>query len=140
MSTDIKDLEKDIQSKNIHGIYVFYGEEKYMQQEYLKKIKKIFGETSLGINYIILDENNIDSLISNIETPAFGYEKKLIVIKNSNLFRKDTKSPIKEAFKKYAQENIEMINKVCTIVFIEETVHKMDFYKTLEKLRNNNRI
>ena len=133
MSTNILELENDLKNQNLHGIYVFYGEEKYVQQEYLKKIKKIFGELSLGINYILLDENNIDTLISDIETPAFGYEKKLIIIRDSNLFKKDCKSPMKEKFKKYVSENMDIINEAVVIVFIEEIVHKMDLYKTVEK-------
>lgn len=133
MSTNILDLENDLKNQNLHGIYVFYGEEKYLQQEYLRKIKKIFGELSLGINYILLDENNIDTLISDIETPTFGYEKKLIIIRDSNLFKKDCKSPMKEKFKKYVSENMDIINEAVVIVFIEEIVHKMDLYKTVEK-------
>ena len=133
MSTNILDLENDLKNQNLHGIYVFYGEEKYLQQEYLRKIKKIFGELSLGIKYILLDENKIDTLISDIETPAFGYEKKLIIIRDSNLFKKDCKSPMKEKFKKYVSENMDIINEAVVIVFIEEIVHKMDLYKTVEK-------
>ena len=134
MSTNILDLENDIKNNNIHGIYVFYGEEKYLQEEYLKKIKKMFGKLDVGINYILLDEDSINSLISDIETPAFGYEKKLIIIKNSGLFKKDSKSPYKDKIKTYINENIDIINNYCVIVFIEEIVHKMDFYKTIEKL------
>lgn len=133
MSTNIIDLENDIKNQKLHSIYVLYGEEQYLKQEYLKRIKKIFGEISLGINYILLDENNIDTLITNIETPAFGFEKKLIVIKNSNIFKKDTKSPMKEKFKKYISENMDIINESCIIAFIEDTVHKMDLYKAVEK-------
>ena len=58
MSTSILDLENDLKNKTLHNIYVFYGEEKYLQEEYLKKIKKIFGNLELGINYILLDDNN----------------------------------------------------------------------------------
>lgn len=133
MSTNIMNLENDLKNQKLHGIYVFYGEEKYLQQEYLKKIKKIFGELSLGINYILLGENNIDTLIDDIETPAFGYPKKLIVIRESNLFKKDCKSSMKDKFKQYVKENMDLIEESCVIVFIEETVHKFDFYKTLEK-------
>ena len=133
MSTDIKDLEKDLKNNSVKGIYVFWGEEKYLQQEYIKKIKKIFGDTLLGINYILLDEGNIKNLISDIEKPSFGYEKKLIIIKNSNLFKKDCKLPIKDLLKKYIQENIEMINKISIKILVEEKIHKMDFYKIVEK-------
>ena len=81
----------------------------------------------------MLDENKIYTLISDIETPAFGYEKKLIIIRDSNLFKKDCKSPMKEKFKKYVSENMDIINEAVVIVFIEEIVHKMDLYKTVEK-------
>ncbi len=133
MSTNLIDLENDLKNKKLNSIYLLYGEEKYLIQEYVKKIKKCFGELYLGINYILLDESNIDSLISDIETPAFGYDKKLILIKNSNLFKKDNKSPIKDKFKEYLINNTEIINESVVILFIEETVHKMDFYKNVEK-------
>ncbi len=133
MSTNIIDLENDIKNQKLNSIYLFFGDEKYLIQEYVKKIKKIFGELSLGINYILLDENNIDTLISDIETPAFGFEKKLIIIRDSNLFKKDCKSQMKEKFKQYIKENIEIINESCIIVFIEETVHKLDLYKVVEQ-------
>ena len=133
MSLNILDFENDLKNNNLHGIYVFYGEEKYSQEEYLRKIKKSFGNLELGINYIILDENSINSLISDIETPAFGYDRKLIVIRNSNLFKRDSKSQMKDKFKEYITDNVQIINEYCVIVFIEDTVHKMDFYKTIEK-------
>ena len=92
-------LERELNSE-LKSIYLIYGEEQYLVQMALKKIKKKFGDLVLGINYIVLDESNIDTLISNIEMPAFGYDKKLIVIKNSGLFKKDGRkknaTPIQE--------------------------------------------
>lgn len=133
MARNLADLENDIKNNNLRGIYILSGEEKYLQEEYLRKIKKTFGDLSLGINYILLDENSITSIISDIETPAFGYEKKLIIIRNSNIFKKDCKLTIKDKLKEYVNDNLDIINKSCVIVFVEETVHKMDLYKTLEK-------
>ena len=46
-------------------------------------MKKVFGELVKGINYIIIDENSIQELIADIETPAFGYPKKLIIAKKN---------------------------------------------------------
>ena len=42
MSTNYLDLENDIKNQNLHSIYVLYGDEEYLKQEYLKKIKKVF--------------------------------------------------------------------------------------------------
>lgn len=53
-----------------------------------KKVKSNFGSLISGINYIKIDANNINSLISDIETPAFGYEKKLIIVRNSRDIQK----------------------------------------------------
>ena len=81
-------LDKSIQTE-LKPLYLIYGEEQYLVDTSVNKIKKKFGERVLGINYIIIDETNLDNLISDIEMPAFGYDKKLIIVKNSGLFKKD---------------------------------------------------
>ena len=55
------------------SIKLLYGEETYLLETKLKKIKKDFGEMIKGINFIQIDETNSDELISDIETPAFGF-------------------------------------------------------------------
>lgn len=80
-------------SKNeINCIYLLYGEDTYLLESTLKKLKKSFGVLIQGINYVQIDETNIDTLISEIETPAFGYEKKLIIIKANLLKKKKRRS------------------------------------------------
>jgi len=63
-------------------IYLIYGKETYLKELELKKIKKQFPELIPGINYITLDESNIGSLKADVDSPAFGYDKKLIIVKN----------------------------------------------------------
>ena len=132
MSTIISDLDKSIQEKNLKSLYLLYGDERYLIEDYLKKIKKTFGDLSVGINYILHDESSIDSIISDIETPSFGYPKKLIIVRNSGIFKKDFNSPIKEKLKNYIKENKKIIDESVVIVFIEEVVHKFEMYKTIE--------
>ena len=72
-------------------IYLLLGEDEYLRNEYLKKIKKAFGELQLGINYVQIDENNVSNIILDIETPAFGYPQKLIIAKDTGLFQKAKK-------------------------------------------------
>ena len=52
-----------------------YGEETYLLEAKVKKLKKDFGELIAGINYIQIDEENAENLISDLETPAFGFPK-----------------------------------------------------------------
>ena len=120
-------------------VYLIYGEEQYLVQNAVNKIKKDFGEKILGINYFLLDENSINEIIPNIETPAFGYEKKLIIVKNSGLFKKDGRkksaSPEQEEIAEYIKNNAKEdvnLNPV-VLVFIEEKVDKNIVYEQVEK-------
>ena len=88
----VENLEKELKQEKLHSVYLFYGEETYLLENAVKKIKKIFGDLILGINYIQINETNANGLISDIETPAFGYEKKLIIVKNSGILKKEKKS------------------------------------------------
>ena len=119
------------------SIYLFYGEEQYLIQNAVNKIKKEFGEKVLGINYFLLDETSINDIIPNIETPAFGYDKKLIIIKNSGLFKKDgrkkTSSPEQEQIAEYIKNNIDVIKDSSILIFIEEKVDKNVVYEQIEK-------
>lgn len=124
------------------GIKLLYGEETYLLETKLKKIKKEFGELIQGINFIQIDASNVQELIADIETPAFGYEKKLILARNTNLFIKEKKNAkgLEQATNKlinkiseYISENITMINEAAELIFIEEVVEKNTLYKAIEK-------
>lgn len=129
-------LEKDI-NVGLKPIYLLYGTEQYLIETMLRKIKKKFGELVQGINYIIIDETNLSELVSNIEMPAFGYEKKLIIVKNSGLFKKDgrkkTLTPVQERVYEFLSQNYEIIEDSVTIVFIEKEIDKNQLYELIEK-------
>ena len=135
----VEQLEKKIQAQELDNIYLFYGEETYLLENIVKKIKKIFGELIPGINSIVIDNSNLASLISEMETPAFGYDKKLIIVKNTGLFQKEGKrknailSEQKEKLVKYIPDNIELIKQSLIVVFIEEKADKFKLYKILEE-------
>ena len=136
----IEELEKELKTGKLRGLYLLYGEETFLLENCLKSIKKLFGEKINGINYILIDDTNINEIISDLETPAFGYEKKLIVAKNTGLFKKDLKkkskndnSNLKDKLNTYIKENIEQINETTVLVFVEETAEKCELLSTIEK-------
>ena len=133
-------LEKEIKQNNPETIFLLFGEETYLLENSLKRIKKNFGETISGINFVTLYENNVENLVQEIETPAFGYEKKLIIIRDSKIFQRGGKGKSKEKeetiekINNYIKENYNDIVKDCVIIFVEESVEKNKLYNTLEKL------
>lgn len=137
----IESLEKELLNNNLNSIYLLYGEELFLLESSLKKIKNLFGECIKGINFISIDETNVNELIQDIETPAFGYEKKMIIIRNSGLLKKEGKrknyelTKIREILNKYIIENQDIIKRSIVLVFVEEDVDsKQELYKTIDKL------
>ena len=133
-------------------LYLLYGEERYLLETKLKKIKKEFGEAVKGINFIQIDENNVSELISDIETPAFGYSSKLIIARNTGLFKKEKKTAkgknaktegsetkkkvntITDKIAEYIEEHKEVLEQDVTLVFVEEETDKNILYKVIEKV------
>lgn len=139
-------------------IYLFFGEERYLLENRVKKIKKDFGELVQGINYIQIDDTNVEELISDLETPAFGFPKKLIIAKNTGLFKKEKKTasksktakeeketkkkkavleekiPLPEKIANYLQTNEQELNEMVELVFVEEEAEKNTLYQTIEKV------
>lgn len=137
----IENLEKELKNEKLQSLYLLFGEELFLLESSLKKIKSLFGETVKGINYITIDETNCNTLIADMETPSFGYEKKLIIARNTGLFKKEGKRKnaeivsLKEKINRYLKENIELLKQSVVLVFVEEEVDtKQELYTTMDKL------
>lgn len=131
----IEKLEEELKNRKLNNIYLLYGEEKFLLESCLKKIKKNFGEIASGINYILIDENSIDTLISELNTPAFGYEKKLVIVKYPKLFKKELKRKknSSDSIQDKLIEYIKSSSKENILVIIEEDIEKNLLYKEIEK-------
>ena len=68
----VEELEKQLNQNQLSELYLLYGKEKFLLDQQVRKMKKLFGELVKGINYVLIDDTNINELIANIETPAFG--------------------------------------------------------------------
>lgn len=139
----IEEFEKDLNKGILSNTYLLYGEELFLLENALKKIKNLFGECIKGINYIPIDDTNIGEIIADIETPAFGYEKKLIVARNTGILNKEGKrknadmSKIRENLAEYLDKNNKVISESVILVFVEEDVDRRSkLYKTIEKIGN----
>lgn len=133
-------------------VYLLYGEERYLLETKLKKMKKEFGELVQGINFIQIDEETVSGLISDIETPAFGYPTKLIIAKSTGLFKKEKRGAKAKASKadtaeaksktnsladkiaEYMDEHKEIFDQDVTLIFVEEEADKNNLYKVVEEI------
>ena len=138
--TSIENLEKELKQGKLNSIYLLYGEELFLLENSLNKIKKLFGETVKGINYVLIDDTNVKELIQDIETPAFGYEKKLIIARNTGVFKSEGKrknqelSNLKEKINDYINENIDIIKESVILVFVEaDADSRLKLFKTVDK-------
>lgn len=135
-----ENLERDINEGKLGSIYLLYGEERYLLECTVKKLKKLFGDLQVGINYIELDDENIiNSLMQEIQTPPFGYDKKMIVVKNSGIFKKETKKKVtglkelRDTLEKYLKDNAQEVSEHLVLVFIEDSVEKLKITKQIEE-------
>lgn len=146
---DITALENELKAGKLNNIYLLYGEERFLLDNNVKKIKKLFGETVNGINYIQIDNTNVSEIIADIETPAFGYPQKLIVAKDTGLFQKPKRGKSATTEEKtskkddnkfenklatYIEENVDMIDDSVILLFIENDADKNNLYKTIDRL------
>ena len=136
----IDELEKELKNGKLNSLYLLYGEERFLLESSLKKITNLFGETVKGINYITIDETNLEEIIANLETPSFGFDKKFVIAKNTGLFKKETKKKVKKddeniktKLLEFLSENYSFITETAVVVFVEEEVEKCDLMNFIDK-------
>lgn len=121
------------------NLKLIYGENTYLIEREIKAVKKQFGEIVQGINYVAIEQNTLENLITEIETPSFGYPKKLIIVNKCNLLQKELKTKknknieIAQKLANYIEENNKELDSIILLI-VEETAEKTNtLYKTIEK-------
>ena len=139
----VENLEKELKEGMLKEIYLLYGEETYLLDTCVKKIRNLFGKLVKGINYIEIDDTNLSQLISDLQTPAFGYPKKLIIVKNTGIFKRELKKKgaafqeLRDKIIDYLKENADILKQDNILIFIEESVDKGKMLSTLEEIGAN---
>ncbi|NLX63350.1 MAG: DNA polymerase III subunit delta [Clostridiaceae bacterium] len=86
-------LKEQLKAKNPARVYLFYGDEPFLIDYYVKALKDLVLEgDNEGLNLSVFEENiNIDDVIDACEMfPVFA-RRKLVIVKNSGLFYSKTK-------------------------------------------------
>lgn len=119
----------------MNNLYLITGEEVYERNECLEKIKKSFGELVKGINYIVLDKDNISNLENEINTYPFGFSKKLIIVKLDKKESKEDDETDKKSdwLTDAIQDLLISLDESVTVLFIGDFTLKSKIYKLVEK-------
>lgn len=93
-------LRKSIKDKNIGNVYLFFGAEEYLKRNFTEYIEKILLTEELKLlNKIVLEGKTTPAaIIDNCETLPVFSERKMVIVRNSGLFKGGKKKD--EAIKK----------------------------------------
>ena len=119
--------------KQIQRCYLIQREEDWIKNNYLQQIKdKTVDEASELMNYSMLEGKDIvvSNIIDNCETMPFFADKKLLVVKNSELFKSGKKDESEKL-----SEWIKNLPDYMVLVFCETDVDKRSkLYKQVKNL------
>ena len=125
-------LKEQIKSGSIGNLYLFFGEEIFVKDMYLDKMKSFVLDGGFAdFNFIFLDGKDavgakVDDALDSFPMMA---EKKLVVIKNSGIFKKAT-----EEVKDFWLERLADIPDYVLLIFDEQEADKRSaLYKAVQK-------
>ncbi len=126
----VAQLKQKLKSGEIGGIYLLYGQEVYIKDSYIKKMFDMVDDGGMAdFNKIIFDgeKADISEIDDAIESFPIMCEKKVVLIKDSNIFSK-----AKDEIKQYWTKRLDNIPDYLTIIFDEKTIDKRNaVYKKL---------
>ena len=130
-----KELNKRLKENLIDNIYLFVGEEDYIKDVYIKKIKDIVLKNDIsGLNFIQYDElPEINELTDTIESVPMMSDMKIVLLNSLNLLSKNIKKNAKDSITKILEDI-----PTYTVIIIREACHASKsktspIYKIAEK-------
>jgi DNA polymerase-3 subunit delta len=136
-----KELVKSLKKDKIDNVYLFYGEERFLLLDALKRIKaKILMPETMDMNYVVIEKDSpeecMEAIIENCETLPLFSDYKLVVVKNeeeqlSKLGDKELKR-----LTNYLEEKVTSPQSSIVLVIIggEKIDLRKKLYKFIEKI------
>jgi DNA polymerase III subunit delta len=128
MSLEI--LKKQIKEVKLQNVYLFYGEEDYLIKYYINIITKlIVNDENSELNFISFDGKiDVNTIISNCETLPIFSDKKVVIAKNSGLFKSkkgaETSVSDKKSTKDRFSEYVASVPAYTCLILVETEVDK----------------
>ncbi len=82
-------LKDDIKNKKIRKLYLFYGPEEFLKKYYVESLEKILlSEELKALNRVVLEgKQELRKLTDYCETLPVFSDRKMVIVKNSGLFK-----------------------------------------------------
>ncbi len=129
MSLEI--LKKQIKEEKLINIYLFTGAEEYLKKYYTNAITRLIVEEDYKeFNFITIEgKTDTDTIISNCETLPMFSEKKLVIAKNTGLFKAKkgegaNPGADKKSGKDKLSDYLENMPDYTCLIFIESEIDK----------------
>ncbi|MCX7921923.1 MAG: DNA polymerase III subunit delta [Clostridia bacterium] len=144
MSIDI--LKDDLKKNNLRSLYLFYGPEDYLKKYYTEGIEKqLLTEDMKTLNKIVLEGKvDVRKITDNCETMPVFSERKVVIVKNSGIFKSKKKSDEAEGKGKSKGQNDELVSYLQNVpdynclIFYEEEIDKR--MKAVDAIKKNGLI
>ena len=126
----LETVKSQLKSLVFNKVYLFYGEENYLKRYYSEKIAEaLVGEKENNLNYAYLkDKVRCEDLLENCQSLPFFSEKKVILVRNSGLFKPSKKSESSDKKEKAPSDPLldilADIPDYCVIIFNEDEIDK----------------
>lgn len=126
----MKTIDNDIKANDFKQVYLLYGEETYLLRQYKDKLKNAITAPDDSMNFSQFEgtDINVDEVISIADTLPFFANRRLILVENSGLFKKNG-----DALSEY----LPTLPETTHIIFAEQEVDaRTKLFKTAKKCGN----
>ncbi len=138
-------LKQDIKNRNIGSLYLFYGPEEYLKKNYTSYIETMLLNDDLKLMNKVVLEGKVTpaAIVENCETLPVFSDRRIVIVKNSDLFKSKKKEQTDKKGKQSKQNKHEdelanlfqnMPGHVC-LIFLEQEVDKR--VKYIELIKEN---
>lgn len=123
----MKSLQEDIKNQNFKNVYLFFGEEDYLKQQYKGRMKKALMPEKDDMNYSYFTGKKTEpkEVIGLAETMPFFAERRVIFLEDTGFFKNQCQD---------LPEYLSQLPEYLCMVFVESEVDKRSrMYKAVKK-------
>ncbi len=123
----MKVLNQDIKEHSFKPVYCLYGEEAFLKRSYKNRFKEaILGDDTMNFQSFYGKDLDVGEVISLADTMPFFSEKRLILVENSGLFKREAGT---------LADYLPRMPESTVLLFVEEQVDKRNkLYKKVKEL------